>query len=238
VDDSELSGLDNADLIWNREILGSWLRWARLDRGFSLRKLEELSGVDDSEIHRVETGQQECRIETLVRLCGPLGIAPGWILDRVQSSNIATFFELVQDDPALGALLAEFKPIAREMARPIAQNLSCACTLAAILVRSSLPQSRLEAVSFPHPDWEAAFQGFAVKLMTLQESVDRAAILAGLLSRPVQALNSEGLLPRSVIKDQIEDSRRSKSQRKFKDYGWAPWVVSYPRPLSSARLEK
>lgn len=232
MDDSD-GGLDNADLIWRKESVGLWLGWARADRGFSLRQLEQLSGVDDAEIYRVETGQQECRLETLIRLCGPLGIAPAWILDRAVGSNVGIFFERLMTEPEFNQFADHLGASSGELKKRIAGNLAAACTLASSLLRGSIPHSRLGAVSFPQPEWEKAFRVFADRIAPLDESLDRAAILRGLLARPFQELKRHGLIPESVLKDQVTDARLPKSKRKAQQYGWAPYVTPYPRPLKS-----
>jgi transcriptional regulator with XRE-family HTH domain len=223
----------NGDFIWKKESFGPWLRWLRTDRGLSLRTLEMFSGVDDAEIHRIETGQQECRIETLLRLCGPLGVAPGWILDRVESSSIAAFYQCVLADTAFDDLVDRLNAKAEELRKSLAQNLASACTLAAILIRSSLPESRAKIVSFPHPDWEVAFFAFAKRLSTLEASVDRASILHSLWNSPARALANNNLLPEAPLKEQIEDFGRPKARRKSQSHAWAPYVVQYP---SQAKL--
>jgi transcriptional regulator with XRE-family HTH domain len=219
----------NADLLWDTRTLGGWLRWLRGDRGFSIRRLAAISGVDDSEIHRIETGQSECRISSLIKLCAAVGASPGYVLDRAMSSNAGEFKRRILADPDFEALLSRLCVKDKDVAERIAMNLASACVLTAILLRSSDPLSRVKADLFPQPEWEKRFVAFASKIAAMDENVERANILDGLLAFPVRELSNQGLLAESILNAQAESYGKPRAERE--DFGWAPWVLRYPKPL-------
>jgi DNA-binding Xre family transcriptional regulator len=200
-----------------------------MDRGYSIGKLAAISGVNHSEIHRVETGQTECRISTLLMLCAALGAAPAWLLDRVLWSNVGEFRQRILIDPDFAALMTRLIVSSDSVKSMIASNLACACVLASILLRCSIPQSRVKEVSFPQPEWKLVFTEFAAKIAPMEETIDRANILDGLLSFPVRELSNQGLLPEAILREQAE--AHSKHSKYRAQYLWSPWVVPLPKPL-------
>jgi transcriptional regulator with XRE-family HTH domain len=210
--------MENEDLIWKAELLGSWLRFIRLDRGYSQVQLAELSAVVPSEIHRIEVGQRECRIETLVKLCGPLGITPGWILDRVTSSNIALFSQKIHSDSDFKALTMRLK-----VKGNVNGALACACVLASILIRSSSPVERVGIEEFPHKGWKKPFTEFARRLEKMGgDSTERAAILHNLLEHPVRELSNQDLIVDTIFKG-LEQTNGN--------YSWPVMDLRFPRPV-------
>jgi transcriptional regulator with XRE-family HTH domain len=163
--------MENEDFIWKTDLLGAWLRFVRMDRGYSQAQLSALAQVAPSEIHRVEVGQQECRIESLVKLCGPLGITPGWILDRVAGSNLSLFSHKIIGEPEFKELLRRIGVPASDIEKNISLGLACGAVLAAILARASCPV------------------------------LDRAAILHNLLTNPMRELSAQGLVVDRIFKE-------------------------------------
>ena len=58
-------------------------------------------------------------------------------------------------------------------------------------------------VAFPHEEWRKRFSAFAQKIAVNGESVDRASMLEGLASHPVQELSNHGLLPEIILTEQV-----------------------------------
>jgi transcriptional regulator with XRE-family HTH domain len=56
---------------------GEQLRKAREKRGLSLRELSAMTGVDHAQIYRIEDGQADARITTVVELADALEVDPG-----------------------------------------------------------------------------------------------------------------------------------------------------------------
>lgn len=222
----------NADLLWQTANLGGWLRWLRGDRDFSIKRLARLSGVAASEIHKIETGRQECRIQSLLKMCAVLGASPGWILERAMSSCQGIFLQMILTDADFPALKERFKIASPELAKEVASILTCACETAAFLLRCSDPVSRLEGVSFPHEEWRKRFTVFAEKIAATGESVDRASILEGLYSNPVRELSNQGLLPGIVLTERAKDFGTPTGGKK--QYGWMVHLLPFPRALKWA----
>src|SRR5258707_13145412 len=75
------------DLALNLRILGRSLREAREALGFSLRELARTSGVSPSQILRIESGEFDCFLSSLVKLCGPIALRPGELLESCLFAN-------------------------------------------------------------------------------------------------------------------------------------------------------
>jgi len=222
---SEEESLENPDLIWQTENLGALLRALRTDRGISISRLEELTGVGHSEIHRVETGQTECRIESLVRMAASLGVKPGWLLDRTLWTNVAFYHKKILAEPGFKKLLERMGATTSEAKERLAEHLASACTLAALLLRCSDPISRAQDVQYPQAEWKKRFTAYAEKLGQMEEGVDRAATLGGLLREPVRELGNQGLLPEAALKEQMQEGKEGGAKKK--GWGWTPWIYQY-----------
>jgi len=185
----------NADLNWHDTAPGGLLRVLRKDRGYSLAQLETLSGVSDSEIHRVETGQQDCGIQSLVRLCAALGTTPGFILDRALDSKRSEIQKRIERDADFLSLKSQLTLTAPEKVASFTDALIQACQAASVLLRCSDPADFVKNYNLPLPEWQKNLVEFAAKIAAIGEGVDRASILYGLLSNPVRELKSQGLLP-------------------------------------------
>lgn len=53
--------------------IGNALKEARLSKGLSLRELEKLSGIDNSNISKIEQGKCDARFSTLNKLTSVMG---------------------------------------------------------------------------------------------------------------------------------------------------------------------
>jgi transcriptional regulator with XRE-family HTH domain len=202
------------------------LRRLREDRGLSIRGQAVLCGVEHSEIYRIETGQQECRIETLIRLCGPLGVAAGWVLDHTMWSNVSLFNERVMASPDFARLADSIGANGAQARRAIAGTVANAGTLAAILIRSSTPRIRAQAGPYPHELWQRAFARFADQLESIGQAAERGMWLRSLLIDPVRELRDRDLLPEGALLAQVANLALPRARRQ--DYGWAAWFVPDP----------
>ena len=61
----------------------------REKRGLSLRKLAELSGVHYVAIARLQSGQGDPQLSTLLKLCGSLGITLNDLVKQQQTKGVA-----------------------------------------------------------------------------------------------------------------------------------------------------
>lgn len=233
---SDGDGTQNDDLIWKTEALGFWLRLLRTERGLSQRELQALSGVNDAEIHRVETGQQECRIESLLRLCGPLGVTAGWVLDHVASSDVDIFHKRILEESSFEVLADKLDVRGDASRRAISRNLASAAVLAAILVRCSRPASRLATISFPSDDLGARFVAFAEHLEGLAEGTERAVVLSGLKSSPVRELWTRGLIDEKMLRAHADYLKQPKTKRGPSPFGWYPRVYDVRRKAREMKM--
>lgn len=54
--------------------LGSNIRSARKEKGWTQEKLAELSGINDKEVSHIEQGRRNITIDTLVKICNALNV--------------------------------------------------------------------------------------------------------------------------------------------------------------------
>jgi len=66
---------------------GANVRQARLDRGWTQEDLSRATGLATVQISRIERGQREIRLTTLIRLVDGLGIAADKLLDGLLGQN-------------------------------------------------------------------------------------------------------------------------------------------------------
>ena len=70
------------DLRLDTKLLGSVLRRTRELARIPFRQLASDSGVSTSQIMRIESGEFDCHVSSLISLCGALGIRFGELLQR------------------------------------------------------------------------------------------------------------------------------------------------------------
>jgi hypothetical protein len=179
-----------------------------------------------SEIHRVETNQQECRLSTLVMLCAELGVPAGWLLDLMIRCD-TSHHGRIQKDPGF-AVLAETLGIAdTEGLSRLSLTLGSACLLAAILARVSDPVRRAEFHSYPTEDWRARFLSFADDLAARPPKVDRFQLIQKLRSQPVVQLQKLGLLSRSSLELLRDDLKSPKAKRRCGEFGGEMFSLTF-----------
>jgi transcriptional regulator with XRE-family HTH domain len=67
--------------------VGERIRRARMAKGYSLRKLHDLSGVAIGAIHRLETGKTADPLgQTLYRICPHLDLDPDEMIDVIEAT--------------------------------------------------------------------------------------------------------------------------------------------------------
>ncbi len=83
--------------------IGGRIRQARKEKGYSQEKLAELCGISDTYLGRLERGEKQPSLDTLVRLTECLGVSPTDVLidlDDVQNrerlkARIRTLLDLL-----------------------------------------------------------------------------------------------------------------------------------------------
>ncbi len=82
--------------------LGATLRRRRLELGWTMRTLEDASGVDDAVISRIENGEiAQPRVDKIISIATALGLDPVTVIARAATAA---------DAPSLGAVLRSRYP--------------------------------------------------------------------------------------------------------------------------------
>jgi len=185
---------DNSDLLFWDNALGMYLRDARIRAGLSLRELEKQSAVSDSEIHKIETGNQECRLSSFIKVCAALGLPGGLVLDQVVSSSMAYFHPIVEKDPTLESFIKGHWKVNSFGKRALTDQIACICSVAAHLLRCSDPKRKAASFQYPDPHTEKAFIAFAHTVDETSEGLERLSILAALVRGPLAELGRHNIL--------------------------------------------
>jgi transcriptional regulator with XRE-family HTH domain len=208
-----------SDLRFNAELAFRCLHLLREKRGLTQRALGALGNIAHSEVQRVESGQQECRLSSFIAICGELGVPPGWVLDLMIRSNPALFFQRLEGDPGFTNLMESLGITVKREREDLALHLASACELAAVLLRLSAPRRRAQFQHYPTDEWRSCFLEFARRVESFAESFDRMATLVALRNKPVATLKRFGLLPRASLEQKRDDLRLPKSERKSLSFG-------------------
>ncbi|MDB6124972.1 MAG: hypothetical protein JWQ71_3965 [Pedosphaera sp.] len=176
------------DLVFDSKRLGQSMRNARNLLGISLRHLSTASGVSTSQILRVESGEYDCTLTTLVRLCGPLGIKYGSLLEHCITIDISIY-----DVAAKREYLEEPSDLYRSSderkLKAFLNLVSSSAVVACYLVRSSSPLETVNAFEFPLPEQANALRAFAKNLSENPKPIeDRFGLLTGLQTCPINTL--------------------------------------------------
>lgn len=87
------------------EDFGAWIKQLRLQKGYSLKELESISGVTASYIHRIESGSRKTpSVPIAERLAIGLGVKPEQFLKMLNISTVNNDTEDVKDLPLAQAL--------------------------------------------------------------------------------------------------------------------------------------
>ncbi|SRR6266542_1885488 len=218
------------DLFFWNNVLGAYLRDERLAQQLSLRDLERQTGVSDSEIHKVETGDQECRLSSFVKICAALGIPPGLVLDEVVSSSFAFFEERARDDPTFKEFCAK---VGAGREEGLAAQIGAFCSIAAQLLRSSNATRKAESLRYPTDSVRKAFYEFAAFVDGTASGLERSNISKMLRRSPVAELRKRGLLDRPFFEDfarRVNALRAERDDRGiFRGEGVEIWWPLAPR---------
>ena len=224
---SSLEADPSSDVIFRGQDVFAWLRWLREGQGLSQRALEDLTGVSQSEIHKIETSQQECRLSSFAVICSELGVPPGWVLDLMISSNVGLFRQRLLSEATFRVILADMAVTNEEQAKTLAIPVSCACVLASILLRTSAPIRRAAVAAYPNPDWQERFRLFAHRLQSQMTPQERLTASQELRQRPCVALHKLGLLSRRSIELHRSALELPPVERRKQQFAWAPWVLTF-----------
>jgi transcriptional regulator with XRE-family HTH domain len=240
VSEKEKKPPSESDLLFWDGALGMYLRDARNRAGLSLRDLERTTGVSDSEIHKIETGSQECRLSSFVKVCSALGVPGGLVLDQVVSSSFAYFSHvLLKDDELRGFSVKRWK--ANDFShRVVTDQLACFSSVAAHLLRCSHATRKAKSFDYPAPTVGSAFLTFAATVDNTGEGLERLSILSALQHTPFQELERQRLLCLDYLDDLVQKANRARIPKSIvqslefarKGIGGVPMWWPLPAPES------
>jgi len=183
------------DFLPLRETIGKSVRKWRQKSGITLRELESRSGVSHSEISKVESGNQSCRLETFIRICTAMGLPAGYILDNsvafsskqfempIEHHDLTT--EISKNNEVFKAV---FVSVMAEWVAFVAQIIVC-----------SHPVQKAASVNYPSPDIKNRFIELGYYLESLYQPEKRLELLRSLKERPLDVLQELKLEPTGFI---------------------------------------
>lgn len=210
------------------------LRQARLLGGLSLRDLEKATGISHSEIHKIESGRQDCRLSSFVEICVALGIPAGHVLDDSFSVSFSRFQAGVEADPQFVKMFNDLGLAGVCKHSFFSIHIASVCAFAAYMVRCSFAGRVAKRTIYPSEDVSSAFTAFAHRLDELAAQLERAGIAKSLDTTPVFELQNQLLLPdsflagiASAIKANAKKSAPSPYRIVPRGHGvnvWSPWI--------------
>jgi transcriptional regulator with XRE-family HTH domain len=206
MDAAQTEGPPIAGLVLPWKALGFYLRRQRVRMGFSLRELEWRSGVSDSIILQIESGRQDCKLESFVRICGALGVSPGHVLDFVSAVDCEPYLDKIASSKSVINATVKYEQ-SREF---IVANLAMVALFVSHLVRCSRPLERAKSVKYPFPKLKGGVVKFAELLEREVSPSERVSILEALVSDPIGELTRFGLFDSSFVAEFAEFSETSR----------------------------
>lgn len=185
-----------SDLIFMRNLLGFYLKRVRADAGLSLRDVENISQVSNSEISKVETDSQDCRLESFVRVCAALGVQCGVLLDQTIAINFVNYERRLVNQAGSTLAGGDVKEIT-------AVNLATFASFFEHLLLCSRPLDRVRGVIYPHVSLQNIFLEIGESLERIKGSQTRFELLTLLKKTPLQVLERFGLLDTQLMMDVI-----------------------------------
>ena len=193
----------NQKFHFDRAVLGETLKRCRKLLDYSLRDLAKLSGVSASHILRIESGEYDFQVETLMKIAIHLGIPCGVLLEEGLRVNWLYYHEFVQKDATLNDLLpSKTKPIST-LALQAVRFAAVECAVTAKLLWSSNPSMLAGRYDYPCASLKDAFCKAAVSIGQSHGLADRAAMLQNLQKEPVAQLTELGVLNGELLSEYL-----------------------------------
>ena len=197
--------------LYNQRLVGEILRRARTRIGMSIRDLASRSGVSTSQVLRVESGEFDIMLSTLLKLARHLGVPAGLVLEQAAIPNLGFYAKLIGETgvtPLLNAI-----PRAKRNALPANSRtratLFCSqiALAAACLIQSSNAPQLAKLIDSPVPALATEFARFAEMLSELIVE-DRVALQRELDSTPLELLMRFKLATGDIAAAFVIDSPR------------------------------
>jgi transcriptional regulator with XRE-family HTH domain len=157
--------------------------------GISIRSLADRSGVSKSQILRVESGEFDVMLSTLLRLARYLGLPAGLVLEQGALPNPGYYAKLIARSGIPGLLSSISQDNRPRNAQTRATMLAMQCAVAAsCLLQSSHASKLVSVINFSRlAGLRAAFKRFAETIDQL-DIEDRVSLQRQLDAEPVELL--------------------------------------------------
>ena len=191
------------DLILSEKVIAETLRRARQIRGVSLRGLAAESGVSASHILRLESGEYDLRLSTLLKIAGCLGVPPGLIIETGFIVSPGFYAKRLGEQGVSGIASESSHTVRSDLIVFFAQ---CAVAIA-YLLRSSNPAKTAATMTFPFKQLEDEFRRIA-KTIDDMGFADRLALMRDLANEPGEVLARENIASVKMAKAFLQIPKR------------------------------
>ncbi len=183
---------------YNQRLIGEILRRARTLTGLSIRDLSARSSVSTSQILRVESGEFDIMLSTLLKLAHHVGLPAGLILEQGAIPNPGFYAKLIGQTGV--SLLIEEIP-ATDRSRNVRTRVILLCTqaatVAASLMQSSNASKLVTSLKAPLKSIDTGFSVFATKVDALTVE-DRVSLQRELDEDPLAVLSRFDLVTGTI----------------------------------------
>ncbi len=188
---------------FNLKLVGAILRETRTLLGLSIRQLSAESGVSPSQILRLESGEYDVRLATLMKVVRPLGLPAGLLMEQGTIVNVGVYAKILGQN-GIGPLFRELAEEKRTKGSMTALIVFCArcCEAAGYLLNSSNARKMFPTIRFPFLSMEAPFAAFAAEVDSFLPD-DRLSVARELSEEPFALLQRKGLVSPDIARRYI-----------------------------------
>ena len=199
-----------SDLIFWRNIFGAVIRITRGRLGWSTQRLADETGLAASELGRIENGDQECRLDSFIRITSALGLNAGALLDLVVTSSFAFFDRRIRGGDEIDVVCTQWEIANTPEIGLVSGDFACIAAVASHLLRASDPVRIASGIQYPEgSELSSLLAGFARRVSGFSFS-KRVTYSSLLRDKPIQFLRTNGLLDEVYHKERIEAWRRER----------------------------
>ncbi|HMJ88983.1 MAG TPA: helix-turn-helix transcriptional regulator [Candidatus Acidoferrum sp.] len=218
-----------SDIIFDTRRLGDGVRGVRAVLGISLRDVGEAAGVSASQVLRIESGEYDCNVSTLVSLCGALGIRYGALIEYCATIDMSLYAKAAQEEQARPNFLI-YKSSDQKREKAFVDLVAGSAVVLAYLVRAENPLRKVAGFEFPLDSQKAAFVRYAEQHVKENAPVEeRYGSLSELRTSPARLLLAKKLITKPIVEDYF--ARYSRLLRSDPDN--AMWI-----PMPHLRVEE
>jgi len=193
---------------FDQKIIGECLRRGRLSVGLSIRNLAAGSGVSASQILRIESGEYDIRLSTLVKVANCVGLSAGLVLEQGIVVNIGAYAKMIGQF-GIDELFAQLPARRRKEAKESRLIVLCAAasSAAAYVLQSSDPVRISQLIAFPGSVMAAAYNRFAKEELETAAVEDRVAMKRELEAEPLAFLLRRKLMTCEIALEYLDSDR-------------------------------